>query len=210
MKARKITNKGVKKVIGKFPSLKMGQLVWWESQIERDYIYLLEFDPDVISYEEQPLRISYHFNGKERRYTPDFLVKRSDRTIIVEVKPEEEIQKEENQRLFHIANVICARNNYEFIVVTDKMIRLQPRLNNIKLLTKYQRTPINNPHYQIACHELFTEKLEIPLGEAMQFFNSRKIDAQVIFALLYWGVLAINLMQPIGMESVVYLPGNTD
>ena len=151
MAVRKITNKGCKKIIGKFPSLKLGRLIWWESQIERDYIYLLEFDPAVISYEEQPIRISYHLNGKERHYTPDFLVRQADRNLIVEVKQEKEALKEENQRLFNIVGAICARDDYEFIVVTDKMIRVQPRLDNIKLLTRYQRTPIHDSHYQIVC-----------------------------------------------------------
>jgi hypothetical protein len=206
MKARKITNKRTKKVIGKFPSLKMGRLVWWESQIERDYIYLLEFDPAVISYEEQPLRISYHLNGKERHYTPDFLVKRTDKSLIIEVKPEEEAQKEENQRLFKTASAICARDNYDFIIITDKMIRVQPRLDNIKLLTRYQRIPINDPHYQIICNEFFAKSSEASLNEVMQFFASRDVGKQVVFSLLYWGVLAVDLMQPIEGMSVVSFP----
>jgi hypothetical protein len=58
-RARKITNAGNRKVIGKFPSLKMNRVIWWESQLERDYIYLLEIDPEVLSYSEQPFTISY-------------------------------------------------------------------------------------------------------------------------------------------------------
>lgn len=206
MGVRKITNKGVKKVIGKFPSLKMQRIICWESQIERDYIYLLEFDPAVISYAEQPLRISYYLDSKERHYTPDFLVKRSDKNLIVEVKQEDKAQKEENQRLFRIASAICARDNYEFVVVTDAMIRVPPRLDNIKLLTRYQRVPIHNPQYQIICNELFSESSEVCLSEVMQFFASRSIDKQVVFSLLYWGVLAVDLMQPITAESVVSFP----
>lgn len=165
MRLRKISNKGTKKVIGKFSSLKMGQVIWWESQIERDYIYLLEFDPDVVSYEEQPLRIEYYLDGKKHRYTPDFLVRKADKRIIVEVKREEEALKEKNQCIFRIVSYMCACNGYEFIVVTNTMIRLQPRLDNIKLLTKYQRTPIDDPQYQIACYELFANRHEISLGE---------------------------------------------
>ncbi|HEX8138918.1 MAG TPA: TnsA endonuclease N-terminal domain-containing protein [Pyrinomonadaceae bacterium] len=207
MSVRKITNKGGKKVIGKFPSIKMGRLIGWESQIERDYIYLLEFDPAIVSYAEQPLRISYHLDGKERHYTPDFLVKRADKSLIVEVKPEDEAQKEENQCFFRIASAICARDNYDFVLITDSMIRVQPRLDNIKLLTKYQRTPINDPHYQIICYELFAKSREVYLGELMQFFASRNMDKQVVFSLLYWGVLAVNLMQPIDAKIAVRFPG---
>jgi hypothetical protein len=202
MSVRKIPNKG-----GTFSSLKMGRSIWWESQVERDYIYLLEFDPAVIFYEEQPLRIYYYSDGKERHYTPDFLVKRTDKCLIIEVKSEDDAQKEENQRLFRIASAICARDNYEFVVVTDTMIRVQPRLYNIKLLTRYQRTSINDPYHQIVCQELFTKSNEVSLDEVMQFFASRNIGKQVIFSLLYWGVLAVDLMQPIRSESVVRLPG---
>jgi hypothetical protein len=207
---RKISNKGTKKVIGKFASLKVGRLVWWESQIERDYIYLLEFDSAVVSYKEQPMYIAYYLNSKERHYTPDFLVKRAEKTLVVEVKLEEKVQKEENQHLFRIASSVCARNSYEFIVVTDTMIRVQPRLDNIKLLTRYQRTPISDPYYQIVCYELFAKNCEVSLSKLMQFFASRNISRQVVFSLLYWGVLAVNLMEPIGAESVVRLPSIED
>lgn len=208
MGVRKITNKGGKKVIGKFPSLKMRRLICWESQIERDYLYLLEVDPAVISYAEQPLRISYYLDAKERHYTPDFLVIRSDKNLIVEVKPEAEAQKEENQQLFRIAGAACARDHYEFAVVTDTMIRVQPRLDNIKLLTRYQRVPIHDPQYQIICHELFSERSEVCFIEVMQFFASRNIGKQVVFSLLYWGILAVDLMQPITVESVVSFSGH--
>jgi hypothetical protein len=207
MGVRKITNKGFKRVIGKFPSLKMGRLICWESQIERDYIYLLEFDPSVVFYAEQPLRISYYLDDKERHYTPDFLVKRSDKNLIVEVKQEDEAQKEENQCLFRIASAICAHDNYEFVLVTDTMIRVQPRLDNIKLLTRYQRIPIHDPQYQIICYELFSKSSEVCLSEITQFFASRNIGKQVVFSLLYWGILAVDLMQPITAESVVNFPG---
>lgn len=75
MGVRKITN-GSRKVIGKFPSLKMGKMVWWESQLERDYIFHLEFYRSVISYEEQPLKLRYKLDREVHCYTPDFLVVR--------------------------------------------------------------------------------------------------------------------------------------
>jgi hypothetical protein len=208
MGVRKITNKGGRKVIGKFPSLKMQRLICWESQIERDYIYLLEFDPAVSSYAEQPLRISYYRDARERHYTPDFLVKKLDKNLIVEVKQEVEARKEENQRLFRIASAVCAHNNYEFVLVTDTMIRVQPRLDNVKLLTRYQRVPIHDPQYQIICYELFAKCSEVCFGEVTQFFASRNIGQQVAFSLLYWGILVVDLMQQITAESLVRFPGH--
>ncbi|HEV2881376.1 MAG TPA: TnsA endonuclease N-terminal domain-containing protein [Pyrinomonadaceae bacterium] len=210
MPVRKISNKGSKKVIGKFASLKMKRAIWWESPLERDYIYLLEFDPDVMSYEEQPLHIEYYIDGKKHRYTPDFFVRRADKRIVVEVKPEEEAFKEKYQHLFRTASYICARNGYEFVVVTNTMIRVQPQLDNIKLLTKYQRVPIDDPQYQLVCYELFAENHETSLGAVMEFFASRNISKQTIYSLLYWGILSVDLMLPIGVESMVRLSSGKD
>lgn len=201
---RKITNKGSKKVIGKFASLKMGKTIWWESQLEQDYIYLLEFDPDVTSYQEQPPTISYVANGKKRRYTPDFLVERHGKKQIIEVKPEDHITKEKNLLLFNSVAPIFSREGYEFNLVTDKEIRVQPRLSNIKLLTRYARTPIS-PRLQIACHEFFIGKHEARLSEVASFLAGKNLGMQSAYSLLYWGILLIDLMKPIEGDSYVRL-----
>lgn len=199
---RKITNKGSKKVIGKFASLKMGKTIWWESQLEQDYIYLLEFDPDVTSYQEQPPTISYVLNGKKRRYTPDFLVERRDKRQIIEVKPEEHITKEKNLLLFNSVAPILSQEGYEFNLVTDKAIRIQPRLANIKLLTRYARTPID-PQLQIACHEFFIGKHEVRLSDVASFLADKNLGMQFLYSLLYWGILLTDLMEPIESHSYV-------
>lgn len=204
MRARKIINGGTKKNIGKFPSLKMGRIIWYESLLERDYIYLLEFDSDVVAYHEQPCRIHYTYKGKHRRYTPDLHVQRNDKRLIVEVKPKAKVFSERNTLLFRIASQICREQDYEFMVVTDELIRGQ-RLENIKLLYKYARTPVF-PQHQIVCHEFFAKTEEAALGEFIEFFTSQNIERQVVYALVYWGVLAIDLMQPISLSSVVRLP----
>jgi hypothetical protein len=204
MLARKISNAGTRNLIGKFPSLKMGRIVWYESLLERDYMYLLEIDSDVISYREQPGRIYYTLDGRRRHYTPDLLVERRREKQVVEVKPKKKAEAEEYRRLFRIATEICRREGYEFRVATDEMIRLQPRLNGAKLLYKYARTPIP-PQHQIGCHEFFTVRQEAPLGEVTRIFASRGIGQQVIYALIFRGVLSVDLMRPLTRAAVVRL-----
>ena len=50
---------------GRFPSLKLGRMVAFESLIEQDYLCVLDYDPDVITFEEQPLSIQYDWQGKQ-------------------------------------------------------------------------------------------------------------------------------------------------
>jgi hypothetical protein len=119
----------------------MKDYFWYESHLKRDYIYLLEIDSDVIAYRSQPFKIQYFYKGKEKSYTPDFAVKRTDRRQIVEIKPQNKVSSEKNQVLFSQIAPRCSEKGWEFIVVTDKTIRVKPKLNNIKTLYYYAKVP---------------------------------------------------------------------
>jgi hypothetical protein len=206
MRVRKIGNRGsTTKVIGKFPSLKMGKTVWFESQIERDFIYLLEFDGDVLFYQEQPEKINYVRDDKGHSYTPDFLVRRRGGEQLVEVKPEARRNDEENVLLFGSVAPIIRAQGREFLVVSDEKIRVQPRLNNIKLLWRYARVPIV-PQHQILCQELLGMRQQVSFTEAIHLFENNGVTRDVVYALLYRGVLATDLMQPLNASAPVYLP----
>jgi len=207
MLARKIKNVGSRKNIGTFPSLKLNRLVWWESLIERDFLYLLEFDKTVLSYQEQPFRIGYTFEGKRHSYTPDLFVQRSNKQQIVEVKPAKKFLDEGFIKFCRIISAVCEEHGYEFVVVTDGSIRLQPRLNNIKLFWRYARTPIH-PQHRLYCQEFFraiSDHRPTTLEDLLLFFSSKGFEKDVIYALLYRSVLFTDLMIPVNETSIVRL-----
>lgn len=206
MPVRKIPNRGAKKNICKFFSVKMNKRLWSESLAEEDYKYLLDFDSQVDGFEEQPFCIQYVLDGKTRYYTPDLLVVRKDgRRLVVEIKPASKIFTPKNNLLFRIAAAVCAAEGYEFVVVTVEMIRQQPRLNNVKALWKYARTPLH-PQHQIDCMELFRARERVTLGEAFDFFESRGAGKHIVYALLFWGALAFEVMQPLANDSLITCP----
>lgn len=205
MIVRIINNKGYLKRIGKFPSIKLGCQIWFESPIEHDYIHLLEVDNKVVFYEGQSVRILYTLNGRKHSYTPDFLVKRSNVIQVVEVKPESKVSSGRNQNIFQIACRVCREKGWEFLIVTDTMIRRQPKLDNLKALWKYARTPINYSKYQLYCQEFFSAKEEIALGRLFDHFASRGVPQQVVYGLLYWGILEVDLMKPVDGDSAICL-----
>ncbi|MCC6192818.1 MAG: TnsA endonuclease N-terminal domain-containing protein [Anaerolineales bacterium] len=141
MAVRQVSNRGGN-IIGKFPSLKMGRMVAYESLIELDYLYCLDYEPAVERFEEQPLTIEYLCGGQPRRYTPDFSVRWAGRQLLVECKPEARLGTEDNQRKFAVARQWCAERGWEFCVITDRALRTGYRLQNVKLLTQYARYPI--------------------------------------------------------------------
>ncbi len=138
MSVRKVSNRGGN-IIGRFPSLKSGRMVAFESLIERDFIYLLDFESDVTWFAEQPLTISYQHKKKTLGYTPDFHVIRGDQNILVECKPQKFISKDDNQRKFAAAQAWCEAKGWVFQVISDEQLRCGYRVHNVKLLTQFAR-----------------------------------------------------------------------
>jgi hypothetical protein len=141
MPVRKVSNRGGN-TIGHFPSLKMGRMIDYESLIECDLIYLLEFEQDVTWYAEQPLTIPYHCQGKERGYTPDFHIVRVGHNVLVECKPRELVDSVKNRLKFDAARAWCTARGWTFQVVTDAQLRSGYRLRNVKLLMQFARYKI--------------------------------------------------------------------
>jgi hypothetical protein len=174
---RKITNKGgVRKFIGKFPSYVHNKIIWYESRLERDFLYHLEFDyRDVLELCEQACRIYYVHQGKRRRFTVDFVVRRRHKNQIIEVKYSKRALQNKFQPAFRAARALGKLKGYEFQVVTERTIRRQPRLDNTKLLIYYQRTPVH-PQHQILCSEFLHGREDARLDEMMEFFETRGVE----------------------------------
>lgn len=205
---RHAPNRGVRgKNVGKFFSIKMGRVLWFESLLEESLMYLLDFDSGVKSFREQPCRIRYLLHGKVRRYTPDLLVERAGQKQIIEVKPKRKVNTEKYDLLFRIISTICEMEGYKFKVYTEEVILQQPRLNNIKAVWGYARTPLHL-QYQIYSYELLQLKHEVSLAEVFEYFQMRKVSKQVVYALLYWGVMGFDLNEPLCPNSRIYLPDN--
>src|SRR5688500_18429892 len=99
---------GGKRFICKFPSLRMNTIVLCESLLERDFVYLLEYDHvDVRAFYAQACRVYYRFDGRKRFYTADFYVVRGDRKQVVEVKPDAKAQEPEKREILRIAAEAC-------------------------------------------------------------------------------------------------------
>jgi hypothetical protein len=210
MPSRKISNRGSKKNIGKFPSLKMKRSIYWESLIERDLIFLLEYDPEVTSYEEQPNPVTYMLAGKQRHLTPDFFVERGGPIQLIEVKPEAKMEK--YTEIFREVSWECRQaGRGEFVVATEKMIRVEPKLGNIKFLYRYARTPILLRHQRLL-HDFFHAKDKVSIRELAEYFILKGIEneVQMVYALVYHGFLEIDLMKPIGAGSLTALPDQSE
>ena len=119
--------------------------IQFESSLERDFIFLLEFDLSVDHYLEQPLIIPFKDKqGKQRKYIPDFAVSfHSERPIeIIEIKYEETLKKQHEslEPKFKAAERFCKKRGYSFKVITEDYIRNEKgtELDNFKFLSRYR------------------------------------------------------------------------
>jgi hypothetical protein len=193
---------------GFFPSLKMGRLLWFESYLERDFMILLDFDPDVEAFYEQPLTINYQANGRAYKYTPDFRVVRGQRTALIECKPKARVDTPENSRKFRAAQDFCAQAHWDFFVVTDEELRRGFRLPNIKLLTRYAR--LEGPScIPWPLQTALDRESGLTLEQAAQIIapNAPLAGIPAILHLVFHHCLVISLdEQPITPSSLLQLP----
>lgn len=82
---------------GRYPSVKMGRSIQFESRVEFFAIYAMERDDDVLEYYDQPTRIQLHYRSLSGHktspwHTPDFLVIRRDGAGFEEWKPKNTLE----------------------------------------------------------------------------------------------------------------------
>ncbi len=214
MPVRTVSNRGRRNVIGYFPSLKMRRMVQFESTLERDLIYLLDFDPQIVEFEEQPLKIAYQHEGKGRGYTPDFQVLfASGQIALLECKPHRFVSKEEHQRKFSAAQAWCDARGWLFQIVTDEQLQTGYRVQNVKLLTQHARheVGIEIKGSIFAC--LANAKRSLTISDAMQAVNPAEPTAVImpILHMAYHHELYLPLNKaPLNPQSPInlYSPSN--
>lgn len=89
------------------------------SSYELRYFRMLDSDPDVVTYQSEPFKIPYMWEGSVKNYTPDVLVMRHDRKQLIEVKPATLVNEAKNIAKAIAADAWCSQNNIEYIVVTE-------------------------------------------------------------------------------------------
>lgn len=134
--------RGIKKsyrsVTGYFMSRKNNRQLAFESTLEHDFFLVLEFDPLVIGFEEQPFKLRFHCNDTYRYYVPDCLVHYHNTSSVYEVKYQAEIDKDEElrQKLACIKIHIEGEGKYLFYIFTN-LTASQIYIQNLKFLYKF-------------------------------------------------------------------------
>lgn len=233
-RARTPSNRGWPKVIGRFPSQKCSGLVWSEGALERDYIRLLELDPEVTGYQEQPILVRYMYwergvvcllddgasdkvtepepGYKAARYYPDFYVERAELPpMLVEVKNEALLTDPSVKRKLTAGYLLAKSRGWEFRVITEE-IRQGPLLESARVIQRYSRMEVP------ACVALRTLQIINAVGEpyTVRQLGERLAGVQgdprtheaYVYALVGRGALSLHPQgKVVGPESFVQSVG---
>jgi len=134
--------KNYRNVTGIMASRKAAAPADFESTLERDFLTLLEFSPQVRAFDVQPVTVTWREAGRERRYTPDVLVhyESGSQPELYEVKYRQDLW--ENWKVLRPkirAGVHFAKaQGWRFRLATEVEIRT-PYLENAKFLLAFAR-----------------------------------------------------------------------
>jgi hypothetical protein len=175
---RKI-KKNYRSITGHFPSIKNNISIGFESKLEKAHFLALEFDNQVISYQEQP-QIEIFFNGKNQIYSADCYIKRvkssSKKDSIVEVKYTNEIEKRKDyfEKRFEAAKISVNRLNLDFEVYTENN-HSEIYLDNLDFLYRYKLYPIKNK-YENQIVELVNKNKKISAFKLAKLISENLIE----------------------------------
>ncbi|WP_159879066.1 TnsA endonuclease N-terminal domain-containing protein [Aquitalea denitrificans] len=190
-------------VRGDFPSVKARRMVLYEELLERDFLHLCDFAPQVVNIQEQPFKFQYAMDNKLRRYTPDFALTMADGSIlVVEVKPADTLAKPAVREKFLYIKEAMHRQGHQFIVVTSKTIRAPHRLDNLKQLYRPQHERLSMELLQLlrqlnalfGCQPISLSRLTATVG-----------SSEPIFRLLAHGLVSCDLDQLISPDTLITL-----
>lgn len=190
-------------VRGKFPSRKNGRMVHHEGLLELDAIYLFEASPLIVRYREQPLTIRYADGARLRRYTPDFeLLLQTGEVVLVEIKPERRLRAEDVRHTLDQIKEHMARSSVSFAVLTDQVIRCEPRLVNLKwIYHRAARVPPTSSALEVVLQRHITQ-FPTSISVACRLLGGSGTDP---YSFLIAGQLQCDLSVPVTADTILTL-----
>jgi hypothetical protein len=208
MPVRRLDNRQ-QSVVGHFPSLKMQRMVPFKNTLQRDYLYLLDYDPHVLTFGENTPAIPYQHQGQKYQYTPSFLLRFACHLELVACEPTAHEEDDVTKRQIDAAQAWCKTAGYMFRILTEQEIRAGYRLNNVKLLTRYARHPISIDARARIYQALAVLPVRVTLGDltrAVQPITSGLLVPDILHLVFHHQLAADLDAAPLTDLSLIHLP----
>ena len=195
---------------GSIPSKKpTHHMVHYQGLLQRAYVYLLEYDDQVQSYEERPFSISYRISNQISHYTPDFrVIWKHQRPRLITCRTSAATNAPTFLPCLTATQLWCQQHQHDFALITEVTLRSQTvLLSNLEMLAvhSFSSIPLQTREYLlntiISIGGPFSPKELVqrtPLLHPTQTKSS-------VFHLVYHGELLTNLTQPFCFDSTPLL-----
>jgi hypothetical protein len=121
----------------------MKRMIHWESEGERNAIRLIDVDPTVELFAEQPCVIRYRLQGTIRRHYPDLRVKRVQVDSLFEIKPQEDANLGEVSQRTELMMRDLPRFGFSYKLLVSEELASEPRLRNAQFLLRHGREELS-------------------------------------------------------------------
>jgi len=197
---RSVVSRSRTRPTGKYPSWKMNRMLEWESNIELLAFRLLDSDPGVLRFAEQPCEIVYTVAGEMRRHYPDIYVEYEHEKQLWEVKDDRQASQPDTVDRTKLLIEGLKPQGFTYRLVLGSELRTQPRLQNTNILLNHGRGSIE---------DLDRERLRLRLqcagslnwgGACAGEYGPN--GRQILCRLTLEGVLVTDMDQPLSANSL--------
>jgi len=194
---RNLISRSRNRAASKYPSWKVGRMMQWESIAELKAFRLLDCDPAVTTFVEQPCEVVY-FNGVEqKRHVPDLYVELCERKELWEIKTDAS-DPDVIARTILLSNSLKP-HGFIYRLVPDSELETEPRLQNANTLLRYGRRPLE---------ELDRERLRLLLKKrgSLTWLDARAgeygpFGKGALCRLALEGILRVDMNKPLTADT---------
>lgn len=209
MSIRKVHSNG-RTIVGYVHSGKNKKPIQFESLLEREFLYLLEYDSAVIEIADQPFSINYPSRGDKRFYTPDFLASyRDGKQVVFEVKYSHDLETNSRKYAakFKAAKIFAKSKGYIFRTITEKEIRTTYK-ENVKRLLIFQgvSADLSAQHAILNCLRNSSPKSFLDLVKIITDSpEEQQTYIRPFWVLLCQKIITADLFMPLTLKSPAWI-----
>ncbi|WP_228003990.1 TnsA-like heteromeric transposase endonuclease subunit [Amycolatopsis sp. YIM 10] len=195
--------RGQRNFPGQWWSATTGELVGFESWLERDQVMLLDFSPKITAFSSQPFWLTWLEDGKLRRHAPDYFARSKDGAgIVIDVRADEQIGPDDAV-VFATTAQACDLVGWTYRRVGAVAPIL---LANVRWLSGYRHPRCRNNRYAGPLMAAFA--VASPLLPTAKNIGDPLAVLPTLFHLLWSGVLIADLTgEPLSANTAVTMNG---
>ena len=175
-------------------------LVGYESLLERDRLWLGDFDPGVRWIASQPFWVSGRDGHAVRRHVPDFMLESVDGTFtVVDVKPGALVSEPAVAEVLTWTGRLCETKGWRYEVWSgDDPVRLR----NVRYLAAGRRVSFVDPEALVKVAAVARPGMTLAQIESVADLDQAAARAAAL-SLLWFGQWTTGLSRPLSGDSVI-------